>query len=60
MDADGEGDEERPAEKEHLIAAEMPSGHAHRDEEDNAGGEHANLRSHRHGSPLAVITLVGS
>lgn len=48
VDADGEGDEEGAAEEEHLVAAEVPAGHAHGEEEDDAGGEDAELDGAHH------------
>lgn len=43
VDADGEGDEEEAAEEEHLVAAEVIAGHPHRDEEDDASSNGAEL-----------------
>ena len=43
VDADGEGDEEEAAEEEHLVAAEVIAGHPHRDEEDDARRDGAEL-----------------
>ena len=52
VDADSEGDEERAAEEEHLVAAEMPSGHPHRHEQHYAGRQDAQLDASHHYSPL--------
>lgn len=48
VDADGEGDEEEAAEEEHLVAAEVPAGHPHRDEEDDARRHDAQLHGTDH------------
>lgn len=45
VDADGEGDEEGAAEKEHLVAAKVPTRHSHRNEQHYACGQHPQLYS---------------
>lgn len=48
MDANGEGDEEGAAEEEHLVPAQVPSGHPHRHEQNHARCEHTHLRRAHH------------
>lgn len=52
VDQYGEGDEEGPAEEEHLVAAEVEAREGHGDEEDDAGRKDAEMdrgrrRDHR-------------
>jgi hypothetical protein len=53
---DGERDEQRPGEEEHLVPAEVPPGEPHGDEQHDARGDHARLRrggNHRPTGPDA-------
>lgn len=43
VDANREGDEESSAEEQHLVAAEVPAGHAHGDEQHHTSCHHAEV-----------------
>jgi len=51
VDPDGKRDEERAGEEEHLVAAEVPAGQPHGDEEHDARRDHARLRRGRNHRP---------
>lgn len=48
VDADGEADEEGPTEEEHLVAAEMPTRHAHRHQNHHASRQGPQLQRSQH------------